>query len=165
MKVVITVSSMKLEMTGDWNRAGLYMRNLAVKLKPAFEAQLWEDGQMVLEKMRGHIDSQDLSWTPLAERTVELKGGDDTIYVETGALKNGLTVRRIKSSARGSTIFIGASPWKRHEGGMKMSDLMIWLEYGTDKIPPRPLVRPTIEEVEDIIKSHWKELFQELVKG
>jgi len=165
MKVVIPVSSMKLEMTGDWNRAGLYMRNLAVKLKPAFEAQLWEDGQMVLEKMRGHIDSQDLSWTPLAERTVELKGGDDTIYVETGALKNGLTVRRIKSSARGSTIFIGASPWKRHEGGMKMSDLMIWLEYGTDKIPPRPLVRPTIEEVEDIIKSHWKELFQELVKG
>ena len=164
MKVVIPVSSMKLEMTGDWNRAGLYMRNLAVKLKPAFEAQLWEDGQMVLEKMRGHIDSQDLSWTPLAERTVELKGGDDTIYVETGALKNGLTVRRIKSSARGSTIFIGASPWKRHEGGMKMSDLMIWLEYGTDKIPPRPLVRPTIEEVEDIIKSHWKELFQELVK-
>ena len=165
MKVVIPVSSMKLEMTGDWNRAGLYMRNLAVKLKPAFEAQLWEDGQMVLEKMRGHIDSQDLSWTPLAERTVELKGGDDTIYVETGALKNGLTVRRIKSSARGSTIFIGASPWKRHEGGMKMSELMIWLEYGTDKIPPRPLVRPTIEEVEDIIKSHWKELFQELVKG
>ena len=164
MKVVIPVSSMKLEMTGDWNRAGLYMRNLAVKLKPAFEAQLWEDGQMVLEKMRGHIDSQDLSWTPLAERTIELKGGDDTIYVETGALKNGLTVRRIKSSARGSTIFIGASPWKRHEGGMKMSDLMIWLEYGTDKIPPRPLVRPTIEEVEDIIKSHWKELFQELVK-
>ena len=165
MKVVIPVSSMKLEMTGDWNRAGLYMRNLAVKLKPAFEAQLWEDGQMVLEKMREHIDSQDLSWTPLAERTIELKGGDDTIYVETGALKNGLTVRRIKSSARGSTIFIGASPWKRHEGGMKMSDLMIWLEYGTDKIPPRPLVRPTIEEVEDIIKSHWKELFQELVKG
>ena len=110
MKVVIPVSSMKLEMTGDWNRAGLYMRNLAVKLKPAFEAQLWEDGQMVLEKMRGHIDSQDLSWTPLAERTIELKGGDDTIYVETGALKNGLTVRRIKSSARGSTIFIGASP-------------------------------------------------------
>ena len=164
MKVVIPVSSMKLEMTGDWNRAGLYMRNLAVKLKPAFEAQLWEDGQMVLEKMREHIDSQDLSWTPLAERTIELKGGDDTIYVETGALKNGLTVRRIKSSARGSTIFIGASPWKRHEGGMKMSDLMIWLEYGTDKIPPRPLVRPTIEEVEDIIKSHWKELFQELVK-
>ena len=156
--------SMNLEMTGDWNKAGLYLRNLAVKLKPAFEAQLWEDGQMVLEKMQGHIDSQDLNWTPLAERTVELKGGDTTIYVETGQLRDGLTVRRIKSTVKGSTIFIGASPWKRHSSGMKMSELMIWLEYGTDKIPPRPLVEPTIEEVKDIIQDNWKELIQELLK-
>lgn len=154
---------MSLQLTGDWNRAGVHMKSLAVKLKPAFEAQLWEDGQLVLEKMRGHIDSQDLNWTPLAERTIALKGGDDTIYVETGELRNGLTVRRIKSTAKGSTIFVGASPWKRHKGGMKMSDLLIWLEYGTDKIPPRPLVQPTLEEVEDILKDHWEDLLKDLV--
>lgn len=159
------MGDMTLTLTGDWNRAGVYLRNLAVKLKPAFEALLYEDGQLVLEKMREHIDSQDLNWTPLAERTIELKGGDDTIYVETGKLRDGLVVRRIKSTVRGSTLFIGASPWKRHEGGMKMSELMIWLEYGTDKIPPRPLVQPTIEEVEDIIKGHWKDLMKELIKG
>lgn len=159
------MSDLTLEMTGDWNRAGLYLRNLAVKLKPAFEAQLWEDGQFVLKTLQGHIDSQDLSWTPLAERTVELKGGDTTIYVETGELRNGLTVRRVKSGVKGSTLFIGASPWKRHSGGMKMSELMIWLEYGTDKIPPRPLVKPTIEEVEDILKNNWRDLMQELIKG
>ena len=158
------MSDTSLTLTGDWNRAGVYMKNLAVKLKPAFEAQLYEDGEFVLEKMRGHIDSQDLSWIPLAERTIELKGGDDTIYVETGALRDGLTVRRIKSSTKGSIIFVGASPWKRHEGGMKMSDLMIWLEYGTDKIPPRPLVQPTIEEVEDILKDNWERLMKELLK-
>ena len=162
--VVRLMSDMSLQLSGDWNRAGLYLKNLAVKLKPAFEAQLMEDGQFVLEKMRAHIDDQDLNWTPLAERTIELKGGDDTIYVETGALRNGLTVRRIKSTVKGSTIFIGASPWKRHEGGMKMSELMVWLEYGTDKIPPRPLVQPTIEEVEDILKNHWKDLMKELIK-
>ncbi len=159
------MSNMTLKMTGDWNRAGLHLQNLAVKLKPAFEAQLWEDGQFVLKTMRDHIDNQDLNWTPLSERTVELKGGDTTIYVETGQLRDGLTVRRIKSSVKGSTLFIGASPWKRHEGGMKMSDLLIWLEYGTDKIPPRPLVQPTIEEVQDILKEHWKDLMQELTKG
>ena len=158
------MSDMTLKMTGDWNRAGVYLQNLAVKLKPAFEGQLYEDGELVLQTMRGHIESQDLSWTPLAERTVELKGGDTTIYVETGALKDGLTVRRIKSSVKGSTIFIGASPWKRHDGGMKMSDLMIWLEYGTDKIPPRPLVQPTIEEVEKIIKDNWKDLMKDLIR-
>lgn len=158
------MGDMKLTLTGDWNRAGVYMRNLAVKLKPAFEAQLWEDGNLVLETMRGHIDSQDLSWTPLAERTVELKGGDTTIYVETGQLRDGLVVRRVKSTARGSTLFVGASPWKRHAGGMKMSDLMIWLEYGTDKLPPRPLVEPTIEEVKKTIIDNWEELMKELLK-
>lgn len=158
------MSDMSLKLTGDWNRAGVYLKNLAIKLKPTFEAQLWEDGKLVLETMRGHIDSQDLNWTPLSDRTIELKGGDTTIYVETGQLRNGLTVRRIKSTVKGSTLFIGASPWKRHEGGMKMSDLMIWLEYGTDKIPPRPLVQPTIEEVEKILKEHWKELMKELIK-
>lgn len=157
--------SLSLQMTGDWNKAGLHLQNLAVKLKPAFEAQLWEDGQMTLKVMQGHIDNQDLSWTPLAERTVELKGGDTTIYVETGELRNGLSVRRIKSSVKGSTIFVGASPWKRHSGGMRLSDLMIWLEVGTDKMPPRPLIEPSIEEVKDIIQSNWKELMKELVKG
>ena len=34
------MSDMSLKLTGDWNRAGVYLRSLAVKLKPAFEAQL-----------------------------------------------------------------------------------------------------------------------------
>ena len=157
--------SLSLKMTGDWNKAGIHLQNLAVKLKPAFQAQFDEDGEFVLEKMRGHIDSQDLSWTPLSERTIELKGGDTAIYVETGALRNGLSVRRIKSSVNGSTILVGSSPWKHHEGGMKLSDLLIWLEYGTDKIPPRPLVQPTMKEVEKILQDHWKDLFESLVKG
>lgn len=159
------MGDMTLKMTGDWNRAGLHLSNLAVKLKPAFQAQFYEDGKFVLEKMQSHIDKQDLSWTPLAESTIEMKGGDDTILVETGQLRNGLSVRRIKSSVKGSTIFVGASPWKRHEGGMKLSDLLIWLEYGTDKMPPRPLVEPTVQEVEKILKDHWKDLLEDLVKG
>lgn len=159
------MGDMTLKMTGDWNRAGLRLSNLAVKLKPAFQAQFDEDGKFVLEKMQSHIDKQDLSWTPLAESTIEMKGGDDTILVETGQLRNGLSVRRIKSSVKGSTIFVGASPWKRHEGGMKLSDLLIWLEYGTDKMPPRPLVEPTVQEVEKILKDHWKDLLEDLVKG
>lgn len=153
-------------MTGDWNRAGLHLRNLAVQLNPAFQAQFEEDGKFVLETMQSHIDRQDLNWTPLSSHTIELKGGDDTIYIETGELRNGLSVRRIKSSVKGSTIFVGASPWKRHApSGAKLSDLLIWLEYGTDKIPPRPLVQPTIDEVKDILQKHWKDLFQDLVKG
>lgn len=158
------MSDFNLKMTGDWNKAGIFMKTLAVRLRPAFELQLYKDGEFVLDKIKGHIESQDLNWTPLAERTIELKGGDDTIYIETGQLFNGLTVRRIKSTVKGSTIYVGASPWKKHEGGMSMSDLMVWLEYGTDKIPPRPVIQPTYEEVKDILKSHWEDLLKELCK-
>ncbi len=153
----------KLKMTGDWKKAGVYLKSLSVKLYPAFAAQIDEDGKMVLEVLKGHIDSQDLNWTPLKERTIVLKGGDDTIYVDTGQLKDGLTVRRIKSKIKGSTIFIGASPWKRHKKGMKMSDLMIWMEYGTDKLPPRPLVQPTYDEVKDIIEKNWENKLKDIV--
>lgn len=156
---------LNLQMTGDWNRAGIHLRNIHVRLQPMFEAQFYEDGQFVLEKMKSHIYSQDLNWTPLAQRTVELKGGDTTIMIETGHLVEGLVCRRIKSTIKGSTIFVGASPWKRHSSGVKMSDLMIWLEYGTDKMPPRPLVRPTYEEVESLLKDNWKELFKDIVEG
>ena len=159
------MSDFNLKMTGDWNKAGIFMKTLAVRLRPAFELQLYKDGEFVLGKIKGHIEAQDLNWTPLAERTIELKGGDDTIYIENGQLFNGLTVRRIKSTVKGSTIYVGASPWKKHEGGMSMSDLMIWLEYGTDKIPPRPVIQPTYEEVKDILKSHWEDLLKELCKG
>lgn len=157
------MGDISLKMIGDWKRAGIFFKKLSVRLQPAFEAELYENGQLVLKTLQGHIDKQDLKWTPLSERTVELKGGDTTIYVDTGTLRNGLVVRRIKSSVKGSTIFVGASPWKRHESGVKMSDLMIWLEYGTDKIPPRPLIAPTKEEVEGMLHKSWKELMKDLI--
>ena len=156
---------MTLTLTGDWNKAGIYFQNLAVKLAPSFEVQMQEDGEFVLEKIKGHIEHQDLGWVPLSDKTVELKGGSTTIYVETGTLLNSFSVRKVKSKVTGSTFFIGASPWKRHApSGAKLSDLMIWLEYGTDKIPARPLIRPTYNEVKEILKDHWTTLFKDLIE-
>lgn len=149
---------------GDWTRAGVVLQGLSVNLVPAFKAQIEEDGNLILKTLIDHIDAQDLPWTPLSERTIELKGGDSTIYVESGYLKNNLQVRRVKSVANGFTLFIGASAWKRTPEGVKLSDLMIWLEYGTDKIPPRPLIRPTWDEVEPIIKEHWREILKDFVE-
>ena len=149
---------------GDWSKAGAILQAISVNLLPLFKAQLDEDGELILETLQGHIDNQDLPWIPLSERTVALKGGDSTVYVETGFLRDNLQVRRIKSVQNGVTLFVGASAWKRTPDGVKFSDLMIWLEYGTDKIPPRPLVQPTIEEVQDLLKEHWEDLMKELIK-
>lgn len=150
---------------GDWAKAGIVLQGLSKNLTPAFKAQLREDGELILSELRGHIDKQDLNWVPLSEHTIELKGGSDTVYIETGFLYNNLKVRKVRAPKTGVTFFIGADAWTTTPSGEKFSDLMIWLEYGTDKIPPRPLIRPTWEEIEPIIKEHWKDLLDGLVKG
>lgn len=156
-------NGLSLQMTGDWKKAAILLRNLETKLTPYMEGVLYEKGEFVLEKLKEHIDRQDLNWTPLSERTVVLKGGDKTIYVETGYLRDNLVVRRLKSTVKGSTIIIGASPWKTHENGEKMSNIMMWLEYGTDKMPPRPLLRPTFDEIKPLMEKAWKEALKEFI--
>lgn len=155
---------MKLSKFGDWTKAGVILQALSTKLKLAFTVQLKEDGDFILEKIRGHIDSQDLSWTPLSEKTIRLKNGDTTIYVETGYLRDHIKVRKVKSSKNGVTFFIGANAWDKTPEGVKMSDLMIWLEYGTSDIPARPLIRPTYDEVEEVLKDNWSNLLIEIMR-
>lgn len=160
----MTVAKKFLSKFGDWTKAGVVMQGICANLVPAFKAQLEEDGNLMLKTVLEHINTQDLPWTPLSERTIELKGGDETIYVETGFLKDNLKVRKVKSASRNITLFVGASAWNRTPEGVKLSDLMIWLEYGTDKMPPRPLIRPSWEEVEPIIKENWRELILDLIE-
>ena len=155
---------MSLTKYGDWIKAGMVLQGLSVRLFPTFIARIDEDGEIVLQKLLDHIDAQDLSWTPLAESTVQRKG-DNTIYVETGWLRNNLSVRKIKSSSKDYTIFIGASAWKRTPSGIKFSDLMIWLEYGTNKIPPRPIIRPTFDEVKPLLEQTWEETLKDLIES
>lgn len=156
---------MGCKMYGDWSKAGVILKRLAVNLNPFAKGMLYEDGQLVLETIQGHIDKQDLNWIPLANSTVRAKGSDD-IYVETGSLRNGLTVRKIKSSKDDLVLFVGASPWKRHApSGKKMSEILIFLEYGTSRIPPRPLVEPTFEEVKSKIQKEWRGAIADFIGG
>lgn len=151
---------------GDWTRAGVILQTLSTKIVPAFTARLQSDGELILEHLKNHIQRQDLDWTPLSPHTIELKNGDETIYVETGFLYNNLKVRKVRSPRNGVTFFIGADAWTVHEpSGKKFSDLMIYLEYGTATIPPRPLIRPTLDEVEQILKDNWKDCLQDLVEN
>lgn len=156
---------MQINKFGDWSKVSAILQALSKNITPAFSIQLKKDGDFILEKITGHIDAQDLSWTPLSEVTIMLKNGNDTIYVDTGYLRANLKAIKVRSSRSGITFFIGASSQNITPYGVNFGELMVWLEYGTDKIPPRPLMRPTYEEVKDILKKNWANLMQELVKG
>lgn len=154
----------KVSKYGEWTKAGVVLQALKTQLYPFCEAKLREDGEIVLTKMKEHIEKQDLNWTPLSPVTIRLKKGNTDVYIETGYLKDNLRVRKIKSLQNNVTVFVGASPWVRHKpSGEKMSDLMVWLEYGTDHIPPRPLVRETWDELKPVIKAGWADHIEEFI--
>lgn len=146
---------MSSRLEGDWDKASLMLMWLPGAVADMFHAKLYETGELVLERIKEHIDRQDLGWVKLAKRTIDEKGHDKA-YIDTGEFKEGLTVRRLSNTPKKSTILIGASPWKTHtDSGLKYTDLMIYLEYGSPKhkIPARPLIRPTWEEVEKEVKK------------
>lgn len=151
---------------GDWARAGVVLRGLANPghVLSVFKAAIDADGNMIKSKLVGHIDAQDLGWAPLSPRTVALKG-HSKIYIETGTLRGGIKVRAIRAPANGYSIFIGASPWARNKDGRKLSEVMICLEYGTSRMPARPLIRPTWNEVKDQVKAHMREALHGLIRG
>lgn len=145
-----------MPLTGQWRECGITLQSLSNNVSKKMNEAIKEQGEMIKEVMVGHIDNQDLGWTPLSSDTIRIKG-TDIIYVESGELKSELLVRGIKSSVNQSTVFVGANPWTSHKGsGMKSSDLLAKLEYGTSKMPPRPLIRPTWEEVKPIVEKNLK---------
>jgi len=154
------------KLTGGWKKAGVALELLPAAMNEGLHTKLYETGEMVVEKMVENIEKQALDWQPLSRFTVEKKG-DDTIYVETGWLKDNLDVRRVATQPNRKRIFIGASPWKTHDpSGMKFSDLMILLEYGNPDlgIPARPLVRPTWEQVQEEVREELSDAVEEAME-
>lgn len=149
-----------IEKVGDWDKMNAYFNDLSSdKLKKAFKDKLKEDGDLVVETIKNHITSQDLGWTPLAESTVSKKG-NSTIYVDTGQLLSSIQAKEVQGGDL--SIQIGAEG--NHSSGVSSAQILEWLEYGTDKIPPRPLIRPTYDEMQDKLKRGWNNLFIELLR-
>jgi len=146
--------------TGDWEKAGILINRLSTKLNSYIKKRMKEKANMVLDQIRGHLENQDLDWIPLAERTVAMKENDLTL-VETGFLKEHLSVIEQPDGQ----LFVGASPDVVHPSGLALSDLMIYQEYGTLTIPPRPLIRPTYEEVKSKIGSEFAAYMKDFVEG
>lgn len=149
---------------GDWKALANTLQH-AIRSLSTVNAKLYENGKLVVEQMQGHIDKQDLPWEQLSEITTRLKESEK-IYVDTGEIRDNIGVFELKKSPKGNTIFVGASPWKTHEAsGLKYSDLIMYLEYGTSTQPGRPLIEPTYNEMKGKLKSEWKAYLTKEILG
>jgi hypothetical protein len=55
----------------------------------------------------------------------------------------------LKASLRDFTIRAGALTGKEHPSGEALADVVMWNEFGTDKAPERPFIRPAFTENRD----------------
>ncbi len=152
------------ELTGMWKETKNALQKLTKDLSPTITAEVSEDGDLILDKIQGHIYSGDLGWTSLSPDTVRIKQGDDTILIETGTLANSFAVQKFKFSD-GVNIFVGVPTNTPHPSGISADKLMFWIENGTSRMPARPLIAPTLEEVEKELPKRWKDVIQKFLRG
>ena len=90
------------------------------------------------------IQEGDPKWAALSPEWIEKKGHGRKWYY------TGRTEGAIKYKVKGSTIYAG---WV--DGG-ELADIAKYLEYGTSKMPARPLIVPVFEENKDKIVKDAK---------
>lgn len=139
---------------GEWDRVKSKLQTLPSDLKDAYEKGTRESGDYVVNKMQGHIYNQDLGWTPLKDKTIKEKGSSK-ILIETGSLASSIKAKVISPTR----VFIGAEG--SNPSGESNANILKYHEFGTTRISPRPLVRPTFEEtkpkIQEILKNALKD--------
>lgn len=104
-------------------------------------------GQKIEELLKTHIIEQDLPWRKLSEVTIKLKG-HDTIFIETGDYYDGI---RLETSYKGkyqAELLVYPSGLNK-KSGINYDQIAFWQEYGTTKIPSRPMWRVVVTELKD----------------
>jgi len=136
---------MSTSFSGAWDKVHSWLTraatgHLSAKLMRAAEGY----GEAVRVKLLAHIQAQDLGWPPLAPSTVAKKGHEQA-YVETGDLISNIRVELDQGRFHTTLKVFPSDATSR--SGLTFRELATKLEYGTPTIPPRPVWRPTYDEV------------------
>lgn len=141
------ISAMKM---GDWDGVIDYLGKLGPKASRVVQRAQKEEAKKVIDKVIGHIRSQDLAWLPLSRDYQERKSlaNRNNIYLNTEVMIESMGVWKV-----GKTYFAGikkgAAYKNRSRGSSKttVDAVARWMEFGTRHMPARPLWNPTFREV------------------
>ena len=88
-----------------------------------------------------HLNMQDLAWTPLAVYTVQKKDSS-LILLDTFLYRDSIRAWKTKSAG-----YVGVNNTVAYPSGIKICEVAIDNEFGTQKIPARPLWQPSANDV------------------
>jgi len=153
---------MGVELYGDWGKWDRWAKDRinGITDQKKLKSAMLSVGQRIQNKIQNHIDKQDLGWVPLSPATVRKKGSTQ-IYVETGEYRNSIKTV-VEESGPDSWELIVKPEGTHMSSGLDMQVLGRFLEYGTSKMPARPLWRPVSAEVE---RMSMKQLIKAMEKA
>lgn len=100
------------------------------------------------------ISAGDGSWAPLSDWTVEEKGHSNPWY-HTGRLESAIEYEIDEDGVRVGVIKHNSYP----ESGESVASVAAAMEYGTSRIPARPLFGPVFDEqIKDIVEDAAKDI-------
>lgn len=97
-------------------------------------------------------------WPPLSVTYVRYKQRHRLsmkMWKATGLLEQSIVARK-----RLGYWYVGVDPSKRYRNGMKVIDIARCMEYGTSRMPARPLFRPIFEDIRKNLGSYWDDFLE-----
>lgn len=111
-------------------------------------------GMRLQKAFLDRIKTGDGSWAPLSARTIEEKGHGHPWY-DTTRLEKSIEYEINDAGVRVGVLKHNTYP----DSGENVAKVAMRLEYGSSKIPARPLFRPVFEEqVKDIVADAAKDI-------
>lgn len=99
-------------------------------------------------------------WEPLTPEYLEYKrshGLSTNIWEATSLLKDSITVYR-----SGNSFVVGVNRTLRYPGSKVLVYKVVrWMEYGTSRMPARPLFMPVKRRLEKNMRKYWEEFLIE----
>ncbi len=134
---------------GDWNGVLMAIASIRGDMERARVMSLKHFGLKAEKIAVNHIRNNDLGWAPLDPKYKASKikrGYSESIYVMTSTY-----IQSITSWVEGNKSYAGVKKDVTHpkEGGggsEKVYKIAAILEYGSEKMPKRPLWQPTYKE-------------------
>ena len=146
---------MASRLTGSWGKVSLLVNNLPKDLKTQAERLQESEAQRIANDIKNSLFNQTLNHVDIKQATKDGKNSSK-ILIETGELANSISVIDM-----GDKIYI--TPQGNHHSGLSANELATIHEFGTDRVPPRPFIRPVYEDNKAEVVDNFEDLIENVI--